>query len=377
MKEWTNKYNPFNSDKYMAQVPKWRGIKRGSIIPTPTTISVDPTNKCNLECIWCNADYIIGQKHKDISEETLIEIADALPRWPRAPENDMGVEALCLSGGGENLLPLYSGDFLNQCSNNGIKVGIVSNGTLIHRHLESLANNCTWVGISVDAGTSETFNKLKGKNFFDKVISNMSDLIEYSKKNNTILNSPGLGPGVCYKYLLHPGNVSDVFTAAKIAKDIGCKSLHIRPYGTPWDKTEEHVFNKEHLNEFREQIMQARNLETDTFRVYGITHKFTGDFRPNNTFKECYGTFMSGVIMPPSGEGKFDFGFCFDRRGDEDVTIKNLNSMEELFDFWSSEKHWEMFEKIKPKSCPRCTLKPHNEIFENMVLENNTTYEFI
>lgn len=383
IKEWTEKFNPFNSDKYIAQVIKWKTIENRGEIPPPTTISVDPTNNCNLKCIWCNAEEIIHQNHKDISEEVLMEIADFLPEWPATKKWPIkGVEALCLSGGGENLLHPSSGKFLQRCYDNGIKTALVTNGTVLHKHLETIANCCTWAGISVDAGTKETYKKLKGKDLFGRVIENIANLIDYSRKNNTTLATSGRGPGVGYKYLLYPGNVQDVYEATRIAKEIGCKSIHIRPYGTPWFKKKEHIFTEEHLKIFKEQIISARELEEDNkyggFRVYGITHKFNGHFDPNNSFEKCHSPLLTGVIMPPSGNGKFDYGFCFDRRGDLKSTVKNLGGMKELYNFWGSKKHWDhYFNSPNPKSCPRCTLKPHNQIYEQMATKDNTTFEFI
>ena len=381
--EWTNKFNPFNSDKYIAQVPKWKTIVDGGEIPPPTTISVDPTNYCNLRCVWCNAEKVIDQKHGNISHESLMEIADALNKWPATKKWPIkGIESLCLSGGGENLLHPSSGEFLQRCDDNGIKTALVTNGTVLNKYMETIANCCTWAGVSVDAGTSVTYKKLKGKDMFERVIKNIANLVDYSKRNNTKLATPGLGPGVGYKYLLHPGNVQDVYKATKIAKEIGCKSIHIRPYGTPWFREESNVFEKEHLEIFKEQIIKARELEYDSniggFRVYGITHKFDGSFGPNNDFEKCYAPLLAGVIMPPSGGGKFDYGFCFDRRGDPKSTVKNLESMKELYNFWGSKKHWNRYySSPNPKSCPRCTLKPHNQIYEQMAKKDNTTFEFI
>jgi hypothetical protein len=181
---------------------------------------------------------------------------------------------------------------------------------------------------------------------------------------------------------LHPGNVQDVYQAAKIASDIGCKSIHIRPFGTPWFKEGEHNFSEEDLKIFREQIIKARELEFNDqyggFRVYGITHKFSGDFSPNNNFDKCQSPILTGVIMPPSGDGKFDYGFCFDRRGDSSVTKKDLKDMQDFYNFWGSKEHWDMYDKTPaPSSCPRCTLKPHIQIYDQMCTKDNTTFEFI
>jgi len=367
MKEWSSKWNPFNSDKLMAHVYKWKQIKRGKKIPAPVLVTVDPTNVCNLHCKWCNADFIQKQNQNSLSKKTLRDIADFIKKW--------GVESVCIAGGGEPTLNPHTSDFINRCSKNGIKIGIVTNGTLIDKHLESL-KKCTWVGVSIDAGTPKTYKKLKGADKFNQVIKN---IIKLNKVQKGELFKPGQGHGVSYKYLLHPGNIKDVFKAAKIAKQIGCRNLHIRPFGEPWDKIGkvEDKFSYSDIKEFREQLIKARKLEDKNFRVFGITHKFDGDFRRKNDFKNCYAIFMTGVFSPPSSKGNFDYGMCCDRRGDKNLTLKDLTKPKQVKSFWGSKNHWKVFDKIKVKECPRCTYQPHNQIFEKVILEDNTTYEFI
>jgi len=357
--EWTSKFNPFNSDKLFAHYYRWKNIQRGREIPPPISMTLDPINKCNLDCTWCNADYILNKNKNELSDKTMKEIADFISEW--------GVETVCIAGGGEPLLSKNITDFVNRCDYQGVETGVVTNGTMLNRHD---LTNCTWIGVSIDAGTPETYKKLKGKDMFDKVISNISDLTK-------TFNRPGQGRGVSYKYLLHPGNVSDVYQAAKIAKEIGCRNMHIRPFGEPWDKVGklEDKFTYSDIQEFNEQLEKARELEDD-FRIFGITHKFDGDFRKQNEFKNWYAIVMQGVLMPPKGQGNFDYGLCCDRRGDERITLHD-STTEEVRNFWGSEKHWEMFDKINVKDCPRCTYQPHNKIYEKTILEENMTFGFI
>ena len=370
VKEWTNKYNPFNSAKLFAQVPRWKQIVRGDAIPAPVLVTVDPINSCNYGCIWCNAEYILGKNTGKISNDCLDDIAKYLPKW--------GVSATCIAGGGEPLVHPYLGKFVEKLAEGGTQTGIVTNGLYLDRHMDYL-DNCNWVGVSMDCASQKTLEKLKKAKpgDFDRTIKGIEKLANL--KGN--LGKSGQGNGVSYKYLLHPGNVQEVYGAAKIAKEIGCRNLHIRPFGTPWDKigkeTGDH-FAYEDLEEFKDQIIRARELEDDKFKIFGITHKFDGRFKKSNEFNTCHAIFMSGVFMPPtSKEGKFDFGLCCDRRGDDELTLDNLVDTSQISKFWGSEKHWNMFDAIRPKDCPRCTYQPHNQIFEEVVEKDNMTIDFI
>ena len=51
--EWRNekRWNPFNSNKLLVHVERWKRIRRGRAIPAPALVTVDPINICNLSCI--------------------------------------------------------------------------------------------------------------------------------------------------------------------------------------------------------------------------------------------------------------------------------------------------------------------------------------
>lgn len=378
MKEWKSKYNPFNSDKLFAHLDRWKEIPRSA----PALVTVDPTNLCNLACTWCNSQELQSQNKEEISPFMLRHIAKMLPNWNDSKYGS--VNAVCIAGGGEPTLHDYTGKFIRQLTTNGTKAGIVTNGTGIKRHLDDLIN-CTWVGVSVDAGTPETYKKLKGKDLFPKVMENI-ELLTSQKGFDTYTESivdtelslPGQGHGVSYKYLLHPENVGEVLEASRLAKETGCRNMHIRPVGNPWDRSLDTTFSYGDIETFKEQLEEARQYEDDTFRIFGVTHKFDGNFNKKNDFKECMAVYMTADFQPPrSGrQDRVDLGLCCDRRGDSRLTMYDM-TIKDIRNFWGSQKHKEMQENIKTSECPRCTYQPHNRIYEKCLKEDNLTYEFI
>jgi len=87
---------------------------------------------------------------------------------------------------------------------------------------------------------------------------------------------------------------------------------------------------------------------------------------------------MTCAIMPSTiDKDHCTVGLCCDRRGDkrpESLTNGNINQLAEL---WGSKKHWDIFDKINLKDCPRCTYQPHNQIYEHVILDDSMTYRFI
>jgi len=385
-KEWSaaKKWNPFNSYKLLAQVYRWKQIEEGRDIPQPALVTVDPINVCDLKCEWCNANAILNKNKTMISESNLIKIADFLKEWKGSPKWEKGVEAVCIAGGGEPLLHPSIDKFIERLVENGIEVGVVTNGTQIHKYLEALSK-CTWVGVSVDSGNKQGYKKTKKVDCFQKVLENIKLLVDYSIKNKTTLAMDRQGYGVSYKYLLTPKNVGEIYEAAKYAKDIGCKNFHMRPAGVPWSEIgykKRNIFNFDNrdVDVFNEQTLKARELEDDQFGVFGITHKFDNKFDKSNAFNSCHAIFMTGVFMPATNGDKnaFDFGLCCDRRGDDLLLLeKGINDVKIIEKSWGSKKHWDIYKKIKVDKCPRCTYQPHNQIYEHVIEEDSMTYKFI
>jgi sulfatase maturation enzyme AslB (radical SAM superfamily) len=390
--EWnpSKRWNPFNSYKLLAHVETWKNIKRGKPLPAPILITVDPTNVCNLNCVWCNAEFVRERK-TSLSRKALLNIADFLPKWGgENKESNERIQAVCIAGGGEPLLNPHTGCFIDRVIENGVEVGVVTNGLLINKNVDSLSHS-TWVGVSVDAGTKETFTKLKldrtnDDESFDKVIENIAILIDYSKSHNNKLGWAHPAYGVSYKYLLYKGNIGEIYEAASLAKKIGCKNIHFRPAGTTWDKigTErEIVFSKDDIEIFKEQITRTMELDDGSFGVYGITHKFNNQFERANYFEKCHAVFMTGVIEPPAGkdapEDSFVLGLCCDRRGDPKLELaRDITDAHEINRLWGSDQHWDIHDSIVADiECPRCTYQPHNEIYEQVILNDSMTYKFI
>jgi MoaA/NifB/PqqE/SkfB family radical SAM enzyme len=390
--EWSaqKRWNPFNSYKLLAHVERWKRIKRGKAIPAPVTVTVDPTNVCNFNCVWCNAEFIRKHRRRSLSGNILNSIADFLPVWGSASDvYEPGVKTVCVAGGGEPLLNPNTSAFIEKVAHNGVEVGVVTNGSRIDGAVDALSH-CTWVGVSVDAGTAETFDSIKGldpmQNNFGQIIDNMSILVDYSKRHQSMLGLNRPGYGVSYKYLLYKENIGEIFEAAKLAKEVGCKNIHFRPAGTPWDKigTDEEIhFTPEEIQLFNQQMTRVLELDDANFNVYGVTHKFNEQFNTCNTFDKCYSIFMTSVIEPPADKDAdkdaFVMGLCCDRRGDTKLELlSDETDVRQIDKAWGGKRHWAIHDRINvARECPRCTYQPHNQIYEQVILNDSMTYKFI
>ena len=353
IKEWSNQWNPFNSAKALIWREQLEGCAKLDFLP-PVSVDIDPSNRCNLDCIWCNAALNMQGKKYDIPEDHLMKLADFFAEW--------GVKSACVAGGGEPFINPATGKLLLKLKENGIQPGPITNGTLLNDELiDIIANTCRYIGISMDAARNNTYMTIKGiKNpeIFNNVIKNIDKLCKRVKELKTECR-------VCYKYLLHPINAGEIFKAAQLAKSLGVRDFHLRPVG--WDnvlktdgKAEVDFYNM--MDSINQQIEAAMELEDENFNVFGIRHKFSYNFERKVNFKKCW---AAPLISTFGADGNCHL--CFDLRGKKELILcSHYPDPYEVLKHWNSERHKRILQSIDPQKCPRCTFGPYNEIIENV-----------
>lgn len=356
-REWKydNAFNPFNSFKIMAHLERWSQIDiPGGVFPPPVAVTVDPTNRCNYACLGCNAAKV---KNKGI-ELSGLWVHDLMPFL-----SDWGVKAVTFAGGGEPLLHPEFGTMVVDSCQNQMETALITNGYHLDRWLTEIRDSALWVGVSVDAGTPKTYAMIKGidEECFSKVIKN-------------ILTLTRIGVNVTYKYLVNKHNIEDIAQACRVAMESGCSSIHIRPIGTTWFDEPRPVFSKEEVERTMDAVDQARaDLESDAFRIYGVTHKFGDNWKIKNCFRQCWSAFMYLVICPGG-----IITPCCDNRGNKALELASgLERPIDILSYWGSKEHVDMFNRIDVSKCPRCTFTIHNQCYENCVIRDNMFVNFI
>jgi MoaA/NifB/PqqE/SkfB family radical SAM enzyme len=202
-----------------------------------------------------------------------------------------------------------------------IQTAVITNGTKI-KVCDSIGK-LDYLGISVDSACGETWAKVKGvinESMFDDVISNI-----LSVRNEF----PHLD--ITYKFLLLPTNYTEVYDAIELSKRIGCNNFHLRPAAMPWFNADKSFHFSEAIREnVSTQIDAGRIIyEDENFRIYGVVVKFSDTWTVEQKFSKCYAA-MTTCFIAPDGT----VGLCCDRRGDDNFTIKDLQSTDEILKFW-------------------------------------------
>lgn len=304
----------------------------------PYVVEFDPTAACDLACPGCISEDIIAQGGRFSNERMLAmpeEFAEA------------GVKAVILIGGGEPLTHPKVGLFIERCAVLDIRIGITTNGTLIHKYLDVIGRYSDWTRVSMDAGTEKLFEQLRpaksGRPMFRQIIDNMRALgkIKTGKMGYSyLLQSPADGRGVVE-------NLDDLLTAAKLARDVGCDYFEVKP-SYAWRDDVPHalmVHSAEFLAMAKDKLSELEALESDSFEIlHAINLKFSLDGVQALQLKD-YESCPSAVLrtlVTPSG-----VYVCPYWRGKENFSIGDV-SKESFIDVWRGEQRLETLASLNP-----------------------------
>lgn len=361
---WSDWANEFNSMKYLMWRTHIEHIIKGDFLP-PYMVDIDPSNVCNYDnCIWCNSKTFRHQHNTMMPMGHLFKLADFLREW--------GVKSACISGGGEPMTHPEFAPFLWHMYENGLKTGVISNGSLLDYEKALAIVKCSsWCGFSVDASTKEVFSRVHGvkPSFFNQVVDNFKLLVDTKNQYRTNLE-------ITFKFLLHPYNAHEILDAVLLAKELGCNTFHLRPvcwdnlYGQPY---RDPIDYKKVIEDVNNQIIEAQKQETKDFKFFGIRHKFNPDFSRKVNFKRCLATPMMTTF---GADGNVHL--CFDCRGRPDwVLCSHIPNPKQILDVWGKTKHKAIIDGIDPNKCPRCTFGTLNEIIEKVFIEDKMFKDFL
>jgi len=279
---------------YMDEIDQ---IVSGQIV-YPITCEIDPSNACNLHCSFCMyADYLKNHREK-MSLSTFSYLISDLYK--------LKVRSITFTGGGEPLFHPLINEMIDLAHNLGFKLGLVTNGTFLHRLIHP--EYFTFIRISIDSYDESSYRKVKGKNLFTKVISNVEYLISLG------VTDVGLS------YVICEDNCAGLEIAQNIANSLGVSYIQFKP---AWTKN----------GTFK--IADIKNSEDRAI----VTSRY-----PATDNLPCL---IAGLIGIIGADGKVYF--CCQFRGNSDFVLGDLaeNSFSEIW----PRRYKKGYDISK---CPRC-----------------------
>ena len=163
---------------------------------SPLTVIFNVTDRCNLQCDYCYADYY-KRDHETLSLEEILKVLGELSK--------MGCKRISLSGG-EPLIRKDIGEIIGYIKKRGMECAINSNGVLVPKKID-LIKGIDSLCLSLD-GDEQAHDSCRGKGSFQKVI----DAIECAGKYKIPLVT---------NTVLHKNNLHSIDFVLELAKKYG------------------------------------------------------------------------------------------------------------------------------------------------------------
>lgn len=332
------------------------------VIPPPIETAIDTIYNCNVDCIWCNSKRILHSEKNScvMTAEHLLRLCSFLVEW--------GVKGFCFAGGGESTLNPAIWDALRLVKDAGRQNAIITNGIAIDtaEKQRTAVQTCRWIGFSLDAASGETYSKVKqvSPEVFDVVVDNFRSMARMVKEQN-------LSCDLAVKYLIHPSNAHEISAACALAKELGAAHFHARPAASENIEGNRAVLDFP-MDEINRQLEECLAMQTDSFKVFGVRHKFSRTFNLEHGFSRCISAPLS---IQCGADG--NVYLCNDWRGDKRFCLgSHYPDPEEILNFWGSSAHWEIMNRVDVSKCPRCTYGIYAKQFENAVERDGMCADF-
>ena len=319
----------------------------------PIIIEVNLTNRCNLNCISCNAmGKSLYNPNKEIKAEHFVNFFKSLKN----------VKTVHITGGGEPLLYPGINEVFQSIMSTNVKGSMTTNGSLFtEKTIESMVKG-KWnnIFISLDAPDAKTHDFLRGKKgTFEKVINNIQKINYYKRKYKTKI------PFIVLGMVLSKYNINKIDKYIELAKQISATSIILQPlrvrnteFGDVLTLSDDD--KKEFLNNVRKFRDSAEGLDHNfdyfdnlfieqTNNIKKTINKYCENGKDTQSYLPCYHPWFflsvqpSGQVYPCSFQMEKDFG-----------NIKN-NGISKI---WNSNKfellRKSVYEKNLPSFCNMC-----------------------
>jgi len=159
-----------NPRRYFEEVDEIRGAEAAP----PVCLYLEVTNRCNLLCETCPRTFEDLEPPADMSWELFTSIIDQAEHIAR----------VVMHGVGEPMLVKNLPDMIRYCKARGIYTLFNTNGTLLtpRKQRELIETGLDELRVSLDAADAKTFLAVRGKDFFNRIVRNISGFTALQKE---------------------------------------------------------------------------------------------------------------------------------------------------------------------------------------------------
>ena len=191
-----------------------QGERRAVAARPPVCLYLEVTNRCNLLCTTCPRTYEELEPAADMSWDLFASIVDQVPDLSRA----------VLHGVGEPMLVENLPRMVRYLKDRGVYVLFNTNGTVLNERngRALIAAELDELRVSLDASNRKSFKKIRGKNYFDRIVRNVRAFRDMQERERHAK------PQVSVWLTGLKETVEEVPAFVKLAAEIGVKEVYLQ-----------------------------------------------------------------------------------------------------------------------------------------------------
>ncbi len=217
----------------------------------PIYVELSPTGMCNHRCTFCGLDFM-GYQRRSLDADLLCERLEEMGR--------LGVRSVLFAGEGEPFLHKHLARMIEHAHDSDMDTAVSTNGVLFgeDKALQTL-KHLTWIRVSVDAGSPETYAHLHGckPGDFHRVMDNLRSACLIKREQH-------LSCTIGVQLVLLPENRKEVGQLAAMVKDVGVDYLVVKPF-SQHTQSNTHRYDDVHYGDLDDLQRELDPLCSDGF----------------------------------------------------------------------------------------------------------------
>ena len=247
---WGRKVNEFSSLKASWHIDRVAQLREGKDI-VPVHVQMVLSDLCNQNCHFCayRMDGGFTSKHFGGNPARFIPTAKAKEILDDCAA--LGVQAIEFTGGGEPTVHKDCFEIIAHAQSLGLSTALVTNGVRIKAEHAPILERLTWLRISLDAGSAETYERIRESKAWPTVMRNLAAI--------GALKGPLVGVG----FVVTRDNWSELAQACEIVKGFGIPYVRV---SAMFSESGADYYDGL-VDQINEQRAAARALVDDRFRL--------------------------------------------------------------------------------------------------------------
>lgn len=340
-------YHPARVAQWM-EADTWEKAKKCYPIYWEITTSA----ACSHRCTFCSVD-AIGYPNDFLDAGILIE--------RMAEAQKLGVKSVMFAGTGEPLLHKQISRITESAVGSGLDVAFTTNGVLLDKL--GPVDKCTWIKVSLNSGTRETYAKVHQTNAkdWDRVWNGIRNAVP--RKGNCTL-------GV--QAVVLPENVYEMRELAELCSEAGVDYLVLKPYSQGTFSITKQYEGTDYAA-MRSYLEGVKDYNTPTFKVIYRANAMQQEISRKHHYDRCRATPVAWVYAMGNGDIFTCSAHLLDRR----FCIGNINE-QPFQEIWEGEKrreNWEMMQSFDIKQCRlNCRMDKTNRYLHAITHTKHVTF---